>query len=215
MSVTYSRQSPPSCNHRTDIKVGVDDSFAFRRLKPTKAIEHLRILLSKAWYREEEFSELDHSYLIHVWNYIQEIEDSEFLVLNKERLKEADFAMRMLVIHNTIHVSDGFINSQRQLGRKEKDVSKHRILLSPRSFNGMLKLFKTSDFVIKQNRRLRARLPPTRYIGVGYKDKGARRNVTVDGTPAWQEVASLTSEELELARRARKLFWKKQIFRLT
>lgn len=32
-------------------------------------------------------------------------------------------------------------------------------------------------------------LPPPRYIGVGYKDKGHRRNMARDGSPTWQEVA--------------------------
>lgn len=33
-------------------------------------------------------------------------------------------------------------------------------------------------------------LPPKRYIGVGYRDKGNRRDPAVDGTPSWQEVAN-------------------------
>jgi hypothetical protein len=33
-------------------------------------------------------------------------------------------------------------------------------------------------------------LPPKRYIGVGYRDKGNRRDPAVDGTPSWQETAS-------------------------
>jgi hypothetical protein len=35
-----------------------------------------------------------------------------------------------------------------------------------------------------------AKLPPPRFIGVGYKDKGTRRNTAVDGSPRWQDVAS-------------------------
>lgn len=31
---------------------------------------------------------------------------------------------------------------------------------------------------------------PKAYIGVGYKDKGSRRNRALDGSPNWQEVAS-------------------------
>jgi len=34
------------------------------------------------------------------------------------------------------------------------------------------------------------RLPPPRFIGVGYKDKGTRRNTAVDGSPRWQDVAA-------------------------
>jgi hypothetical protein len=35
-----------------------------------------------------------------------------------------------------------------------------------------------------------AKLPPPRFIGVGYKDKGSRRNPALDGSPRWQDVAS-------------------------
>jgi len=33
-------------------------------------------------------------------------------------------------------------------------------------------------------------IPPKRYIGVGYKDKGSRRIISFDGSPSWQEIAS-------------------------
>lgn len=32
-------------------------------------------------------------------------------------------------------------------------------------------------------------LPPKRWIGVGYRDKGTLRNSAKDGSPSWQEVA--------------------------
>lgn len=37
------------------------------------------------------------------------------------------------------------------------------------------------------------RFPPKKIIGVGYKDKGTRRNTAVDGSPSWKEVASFFS----------------------
>lgn len=33
-------------------------------------------------------------------------------------------------------------------------------------------------------------IPPKRFIGVGYKDKGTRRDPAWDGTPRWQETAT-------------------------
>ena len=35
----------------------------------------------------------------------------------------------------------------------------------------------------------RRQLPPKRFIGVGYRDKGTRRDQAKDGSPSWQEVA--------------------------
>lgn len=34
------------------------------------------------------------------------------------------------------------------------------------------------------------KVPPKRFIGVGYKDKGSRRDPAYDGSPSWQEVAT-------------------------
>jgi hypothetical protein len=36
-------------------------------------------------------------------------------------------------------------------------------------------------------------LPPKRYIGIGYRDKGSARDPAQDGTPSWQEIASYIS----------------------
>lgn len=38
------------------------------------------------------------------------------------------------------------------------------------------------------------KIPPKSYVGVGYRDKGSRKNAAQDGSPAWQEVASHFTE---------------------
>jgi len=37
--------------------------------------------------------------------------------------------------------------------------------------------------------------PPKRFIGVGYKDKGTKRDPAIDGSPNWKEVAMARSRE--------------------
>lgn len=37
----------------------------------------------------------------------------------------------------------------------------------------------------------RSQLPPKPYIGIGYKDKGSRRDPAYDASPSWQEVVNL------------------------
>jgi hypothetical protein len=39
-------------------------------------------------------------------------------------------------------------------------------------------------------------LPPKAYIGKGYSDKGTAKKPWLDGSPSWQEVASIPLEEL-------------------
>jgi hypothetical protein len=56
---------------------------------------------------------------------------------------------------------------------------------------------KILDFFTRQRPdTLTKLLPPKRYIGVGYKDKGNLRFSYYDGSPSWQDVAS-TSETTE------------------
>lgn len=38
-------------------------------------------------------------------------------------------------------------------------------------------------------------LPPSRYIGIGYRDKGTAKKPWIDGSPSWQEVAMRTKED--------------------
>jgi hypothetical protein len=39
-------------------------------------------------------------------------------------------------------------------------------------------------------------LPPQRYIGMGYRDKGTAKKPWLDGSPSWQEIASQPIKEL-------------------
>lgn len=59
----------------------------------------------------------------------------------------------------------------------------------------------TKNELLKQNKFVEVRpgklqgvdnrkLPPKPYIGIGYRDKGSARNLSYDGSPTWQEVAS-------------------------
>lgn len=41
-------------------------------------------------------------------------------------------------------------------------------------------------------------LPPKRFIGKGYGDKGTLKNCALDGSPSWQEVSSSEKYEIEV-----------------
>jgi hypothetical protein len=42
---------------------------------------------------------------------------------------------------------------------------------------------------------LKSSLPPERYIGIGYRDKGSAKQPHLDGSPSWQEIASSNIED--------------------
>lgn len=63
--------------------------------------------------------------------------------------------------------------------------------LSPRAFRGLesdAAFQRQYSSLLKMGRESLVRREE-KYIGVGYKDKGARRDRATDGSPAWQEVA--------------------------
>jgi len=43
----------------------------------------------------------------------------------------------------------------------------------------------------------RSRIPPKRYIGIGYTDKGSARKAWEDGSPSWQEMALIPDDRME------------------
>lgn len=68
---------------------------------------------------------------------------------------------------------------------------------------GVFALSKHAYFGMRGNRDIRnsfrisfndavlpQRLPPKRFIGVGYKDKGSRREPALDGSPGWEEIGT-------------------------
>jgi len=50
-----------------------------------------------------------------------------------------------------------------------------------------------------------SRLPPKRYVGKGYTDKGSARNLSLDGSPKWQEIALVDLPLLEALTKLTKL----------
>jgi hypothetical protein len=71
------------------------------------------------------------------------------------------------------------------------------VLPSLHAYYGWSQMVKLTTFLIRVNRALRRKPPPKAFIGVGYGDKGHRREVSVNGTPSWQEVASANLEDQE------------------
>lgn len=66
-------------------------------------------------------------------------------------------------------------------------------------------IFNVKRFLKRVNRNLQKYPPRPRFIGVGYKDYGDRRDPSYDGSPSWQEVASSLPPETSSTKR-RSLF---------
>lgn len=72
---------------------------------------------------------------------------------------------------------------------KELVNTKFKYYLShPRTYFGWRHSWKVEHYVKRRNRLLEKKAPPSRFIGVGYKDKGTTRNVAWDGSLTWSEI---------------------------
>jgi hypothetical protein len=73
-------------------------------------------------------------------------------------------------------------------------MDKNPLIYHTRSYYGMERSGWSNTYRLSLHSRLVRRRPsPVPYIGVGYKDKGSRRNVAEDGSPKWQEVARVSA----------------------
>lgn len=110
------------------------------------------------------------------------------------REKYGGFVLNLSIILKSVNLSNGLsegaISSLRgRLVQVKDDLYPQRNIqqcASKVSQSFYLKSYKQSGIETK-------RLPPKRYIGVGYRDKGTAREPHLDGSPRWQEVASYVS----------------------
>jgi len=150
----------------------------------TKRITLLRFLLSKMLYGEEGLSIEEYLCLFHLYFDLTEITESHFLEKHQLNLEKVGLLLNK-VSDNRIFpliLSEG---SRDQMGSLLE-----RFLPTRREFFGLVgqRELSTSFRIILNDTLVPQKLPPKAYIGVGYKDKGTRRDVSVNGTPGWQEV---------------------------
>jgi hypothetical protein len=74
----------------------------------------------------------------------------------------------------------------------ESGVNLSDLYLSERQFHAANKNLRQAveGYVHRLQQTQYNKVPPARYIGVGYKDQGSRKVSHYDGSPSWQEVAS-------------------------
>lgn len=146
-----------------------------------------RVLVSKFVYNWERvsFVELIVLYDNLLWCQDKAMQDPNFqekfgnfleklsLVLKERRISERNFHRSLERLSKRIkEAAEGHLIPQRNLPATEKYVSgKFHVLPS-----------KESGVPTRE-------LPMKPYIGIGYRDKGTRRDTARDGSPRWQDVA--------------------------
>jgi len=182
-----SRQSTRPCTSDPyDVWVRVSKGYKMIIKKGTKRVTLLRFLLSKMLNGETGISLEEYLCIYHLFYDLMEVSESHFVEKHESNLEKvgqllsklSDNRVFPLILNEGSKVQmesllGEFLPTRREfyglVGQRELGLSFRLILF---------------DTLVPQ------KLPPKAYIGVGYKDKGTRRDVSIDGSPGWQKIGS-------------------------
>ena len=179
MIVKSAETRPGNLLKPMSFKVSRDDTFSVRIRNPNHGLLGLRIILHKFYVLKVELEEKDWIFLEYLKIYIQDYENAKGLLTSSKWLTSKQL-FKLLITFRSLDKFERWAKAQLSILQKS--------IMTRRAFLGLRTDLK--DFFKFSNRRLKRNPPPQRYIGVGYRDKGTAKDLTIDGSPSWQEVAS-------------------------
>lgn len=191
----YLEQRSSSCDFdQESLKVIKQRGYKMKIKKGTRKIVLLQYLLSKFLWDDDGIHLDEHLALVELYDIICEEKrnDTKFQEKYGQSLQACKYMILTLsgVRYYPIQHNDS-LDSKRMIAK-----SLGNIILKPEAYFGMRGNRNVKDsYKIQINFSLSTpTLKPKRFIGVGYKDKGSRRDPAYDGTPSWQSVAQEYSE---------------------
>jgi len=176
-------QGPASANQQS-LEVSRDVVNEVRKRGLSESWKLVRLLYSKAVYEPSEITVQEYFVLDAV---------VERLLNNHQSSWNERYAKTLLRVSNNIRLVRSSMEGSQSASNGLKLILnnfEYGFLLSARAYFGLKKFFKIKDWLVRRNRRLLTPPPPPRYIGVGYRDQGTCSNNAIDGSQAWQEIAS-------------------------
>ena len=164
---------------------GVDQTYEPRC--PTSEIgSYIKIFLHKYFHHPDKTTEMERMTLIYLMEkFLYNVEINLFRRGTSFERKLLRFTMEEL-------------SSKKKKFNLQEMFRYHcpHWLMSERAYFGRI-LNKTFRPVRWETRRRVERHHPSRFVGVGYNDKGSRSEPALDGTPSWAEVAMCMDTYLE------------------
>lgn len=158
--------------------------------KRVKRMNLQRVLVSKCAYFPEQITPRDLVAIVDNMLWLQDKCASDPDFRNKFGV-----ALKVLayLLKNKLRFSGPRVSSQRILYLSNAIKSNlEGFLYEKRNVPNQVRLM-NSLFEVRSAKPLgvlKSQLPPEKYIGKGYRDKGTAKNPAVDGSPSWQEIAS-------------------------
>jgi len=169
-------------------KERINRGFTMRIKKGTKRLTLLKYLLSKFVY-DHDGLHLDEYIVLHELYYdLSESRDPSFNQRYGRKLREISiFFQKLSEAKNFPLRWEKNQDSVETLASYFEDI-----VLSQNAYFGMKgnRNIRESFMLSFRDSVIPKKIPPKRFIGVGYKDKGSWRDPAFDGSPGWQSVAS-------------------------
>lgn len=183
----YLEQRSSSCGSDPRSTIAIKQKgYTMKIKKGTRKIVLFQFLLSKFVY---DFDGL------HLDEYILLYELFLLLCDEKDPKFQEKYGQSLTFVKFLISKISGAENFPLRMKNSEEDRQKiaslcGTVCLSKHAYYGMRGNRNISDSYRISINFFRApqRLPAKRFIGVGYKDKGSRREPSFDGSPRWQEI---------------------------
>lgn len=198
-NATISNKDPvPVTTIRLNLKVSSFESFRVKFPSVRSAFLSLRHLLSERLIWKSEESE-------EPWVFLVLYEAMEILNQGRYLQYRSQLGLRWIALIRLWELYQvkrtGKLDSSQV---KQVSLLASQFLPSSHAFFGMENSSRKLWQFIRENDLLKPRTKPQAFVGVGYKDKGSRRNVARDGSPSWKDVASA---HLESGRSQTYLTW--------
>lgn len=191
-TIKFSAEPRPENLEPVDVWKAVEGGFKVKVRKGVRKISVLRFLLGKLRW-EGTLSMEDYLVLFELYYLVREERDPHFLAKYEKSLSDLTELLGEMVDFRTFPV-------RVRWNEEDLEVNPLQLIPTASSYFGMRgqRVIRES-YCIQLNRRLLPqRLPPKRFIGVGYRDKGTLKNLAYDGSPHWKEVARYNSERERL-----------------
>jgi len=163
----------------------MSNSLKMLKRRPRNQLTVARYLLSSYYIYNETLDFEEQLCLNEVMLALLDIRDPLF----KHKYGTAvRYSAVLLAIFNNNKIS----RTEKVVAISKTQVNLHGVWLRERQYKAAEVSYSSviRSFVLRARSYKRRRFPPKRYIGVGYRDKGSRKNLAYDGSPSWQEVAS-------------------------
>lgn len=154
--------------------------------KGTNRIVLLKFLIGKLVYDQAGLSIEEYLLLFHLYYDLLEISDPIF-----EKKYKSDFEKLHQVLSQLSGIQVFPVICSKETGNAIMRIL-DKFMPSAREYFGLSgqRDLRQSYRLILNDTIIPRKPLPKRFIGVGYKDKGYRRDPAVDGTPGWKEVAT-------------------------